>query len=116
MTLIEQNFEMFGGDTQDLAMTVYNTDGSIKDLTDATISWALYNEATLQIYLTKSTSSSGVTIIDAKAGTMKVSILPADTQDLRAGPWYKYQTVVIDAGTNVSTINSGHIQILENII
>jgi len=115
MTLIEQNLEMYKGDTKNLVVSVFNTDGSVKNLTDATIIWALFNSDTKEIYVTK-TTGSGIIITNPTGGIIQISILPTDTETLKSGPWYKYETEVTDSGSNVSTVNSGYFTLWESVI
>jgi|WetSurSiteA1Bulk_404760.scaffolds.fasta_scaffold05691_2 hypothetical protein len=116
MTLTEQNFEIFKGDTRDLITSVINTDGSKKDLTDASVVWALYNADTKEILVTKSTITGGVVITNPIGGIIKVSLAAGDTVNLKSGPWYRYETEVTDAGSNVSTVNSGYVTLWESVV
>jgi hypothetical protein len=115
MTLIEQHIGMYKGNTQNLAVTVKNSDGSIKDLSSASATFVLYNDATKVVYVTKLTPSD-IVITNPTGGILVVKMVPADTSTLKAGPWYHYEVEVKDAGNNESTVISGNFTLWESVI
>jgi hypothetical protein len=115
MTLVEHNLEMYKGDTKFLVDTVYNTDGSLKDLTDASIVWVLYDANTKEILASKTTPSD-IQILDAKGGVLQINISWEDTEHLKSGPWYRYEIKVLDAASNISTVNTGAFTLWESVV
>jgi hypothetical protein len=106
--LVEQNLEMYAGDTREIDDAIVESDGSAKDLTDADITFVLFNENTDEILVTK-TVNFGVTVVDAIGGLIRILLLPADTVDIKPGNWYRYEIEVVDQYLNVGTVTVGNI-------
>lgn len=113
MTQTAQNFTMWAGDTKTLSISVQNSAGNAQDITGATFNWALKiatgNRRTL---LTKS-SSDGITITNATAGTLTVAIVTADTRSLKGT--YTHELEMTDSAGNISTVLTGTVTINESI-
>ncbi|HMN10729.1 MAG TPA: BppU family phage baseplate upper protein [Bellilinea sp.] len=103
MTSENQNFEMYSGDTHHLDITVKNSNGMPVDLTGASITWALYDQAgTIQV--TK-TSESGISLTDPANGVFRVTLSPIDTDTL-AGK-YRHEAEITDVLGQVGTVTRG---------
>jgi hypothetical protein len=112
--LVEQNLEMYAGDTFEIDDAITNADGSAKDLTDAEITFVLYDENTDTIVVTK-TVNFGITITDIPGGLCRIVLQPADTLNVRPGNWYRYEVEVVDQYLNVGTVTVGNLIINRSI-
>jgi hypothetical protein len=106
-----QNFEIVAGDTANLNVSVTDRSGS-KDLTGATIKWALWDDITQTAVMTKTTADA-ITVISAIAGQFTVALVPADTIAVTPGK-YSHQCEVTDGSGNVSTIFIGAVSVLQS--
>lgn len=103
MTMTGQTVTLWAGDSLTLAFAVVDADGTAVDLTGGSARWWLgkNNKATDAnggVYVKKTGSIS--------TSTVEVTILPADTKDLKPGTLY-HECEVIDASGNVATIAVG---------
>lgn len=106
MSLIEQNFEIYSGDSKNIIIIVTDDNENIIDLSGSTIKWALkktVNSIENNIY--KDTSNGGIEITDALNGEFTVKLNPSDTEGL-IGRFY-HEAEVTDAIGSVSTILFG---------
>jgi hypothetical protein len=112
MTIEDQNFTMYAGDTKNLYISISDEDnGGQMDLTGTTIVWVLYDPNLDTILLTK-TTASGISIPAPETdGICIVSLLPVDTELLRPANWYIHETEVTDAIGNVVTVTKGFVNI-----
>lgn len=92
MTIREQNFEMFAGDSKLISVEVVDEEGNAKDLTDADIKWALRR---LSDDLVEKETPATIVITDAVNGKFVVSVSPNDTKSFFNG-LYKHQAMVTD--------------------
>lgn len=111
MTIKNQGFEMWSGDTKVLTITVTDKDGVRVNLTGATIVYKIFDGGTAVI--TKSTAN-GITITDASGGECQTTLSPSDTSDLD-GVYY-HECQVTDSSGNVSTIFTGAVTIQGEMI
>lgn len=109
-------FQMFAGDTKNLLFTI--SDGTDPlDITDAEIRFQAARGTAAQFSATPALAKavgSGITVTDRFAGQFTVSLEPADTQALR-GPYY-LEVEITDAAGNVSTVYTGEMTVLRNLI
>jgi hypothetical protein len=103
---MNQNFEMYAGDTKYLDYSII-MDGV---LAGSTIEWVLFDGAGV-LKVTKATSS-GITITGDR--TFRVTLSPSDTTSLLGV--YSHETEVTDASTNVSTVSAGTVLIRKSNI
>lgn len=90
----------FSGDTLRITFTISDDDGNGKDLTGATVTWALAKRQGSTPLLTKT-----ATLVTPASGICRVDIAPADTADLAGSLYHELQ--VVDAGGDVSTVTYG---------
>lgn len=112
MTKRNQHFEMHIGETVDIDCVVTDrATGQRKNLAGATIEWALYDEASEVVALTKSTATVGdITDVDGLNGLFTVALQPADTADVAAGTYY-HEAKVTDSGGDVSVVFTGRVKV-----
>jgi hypothetical protein len=105
MTAVNQNFEMYAGDSKNIVVSV--TDGASRalDITGASMKWILRpTQATASNIIEKSTPEI---ILDVYTATIK--LLPEDTESL-AGNYY-HEAELTDQIGNVSTVMVGNVKI-----
>jgi len=90
----------FSGDTLRITFTVNNDDGNAKDLTGATVTWALAKKQGSTPLVTKT-----ATLVTPASGVCRVDIAPADTADINGSLYHELQ--VEDAAGDVSTVIYG---------
>jgi hypothetical protein len=103
---------MFAGDTKTIQVTVTDSTGADKDITGATITWALQ-----QVYKTiieKSTTLGGIAITDAIHGVFQILLLPIDTEGFSTG-LYTHQAIVIDNNGTSEVVFTGTITINDSL-
>lgn len=109
MTEINQNFNMYSGDTKYINVLVTNEIGSPLDISGASIKWAgkrNIRSSTNDIF--KSTSN-GISLIDPIGGKFQIKLNPSDTQYLSGE--FHHEAELIDVQGNVSTILLGNLTI-----
>lgn len=110
-----QNFSMYSGDDEDIAVTVVDDAGAAVDLTGATITWKLADSRGGTIEITKvNDSTSGVTITNAAAGEFTIHLSATDTDSL-AGVYY-HEAQVEDSLGHKTTVLTGYAEIVEDIV
>jgi len=94
--------EFISGDSQKLIITVQDADNApaAKNLTGATITWALARSRGSAPLITK-TVGSGITVTDAANGALEVAIAPADTATIDGVHYHELE--VVDSAGNKST-------------
>lgn len=109
MTRITPVVEIPQGDTRRLPFSVTDGDGDTQDLTGATLSWRLGDEAAPVL----STDESGVSIVnrDDTAGTFAVELSSDATNGIERGSYREVLTIT-DNGGNVTQF-LGRVRILE---
>ncbi len=112
LKVIPTNFEMFSGNTRLLEVTVLDQDDAVVDLTGAqAVDYSLAKAAGKAAIFEK-TLGTGVTITDAVNGVLQITLLPADTEDLR-GTFYQ-ELEVTDAAGRITTVLFGTVTIRVN--
>lgn len=99
----------FAGDTAKLNDTITKDDGSAKDITGATVNFALADYPGDEPHIEKDSSTNDVSITDGLNGEVTVTLNPSDTEDLgdADGIEYHYEIEVTDASSNVGTVTAG---------
>lgn len=115
MTTTAQNFEIYQGDDLALEVTVKNADGTPKDLTGATIRWALHTTNKAAVPKLSKAISTGIAVTDAAGGVFTVTIARADTAALKAGVYY-HEAEITDAASKRATVLTGKATILQALI
>ena len=104
MTMINQNFTLFSGDTKYLHVDLTDSNGEAVDLTGMAIKWGVKkNVRTATIFL--KTTPTGIDIPDPLNGRFTVKIHPLDTATL-SGVFY-HEAQITDVEGNVSTVLTG---------
>ena len=101
------------GDSKTIKVTVTQPDGSVKDITGASVEWAMSPKHSTTSTLSKSTSSGGISITDAGSGKFEVSLDPSDTESLDGGQ-YEHEAEVTDSSGNVTTVLRGTVYLDED--
>lgn len=124
MTRINQDFEVYAGNTRTVRFTAWEPDPTSTDpeaerilnLTGHTLHWVakrvLSRDEDDDPAIEKSTPT-GVVITDAAGGQCEVRLLPADTENL-VGSYYHELESTDGAGT-VSTISTGVMTVKRSI-
>lgn len=101
------------GNTAIIADTVTNPDGTSKDLTGATVRFALAEYPGAPPEVQKDSTTSDVTITDATNGELEITLHPEDTEGLGDAETeaYHYEIEVEDQNGHVSTVTTGQFHI-----
>lgn len=110
MTIEQQNFWMYRGDTKNLYITVEDEDnGGYFDLSGSSIICSIYDPNTDEILLTK-TTASGITIdTPSTNGILIIHLLPEDTATFEPANYYFFEVEVTDAFDQIATVTTGYI-------
>jgi uncharacterized protein YjdB len=115
MTSVDQHIpssigdKAVAGDTYELNVTVEEDDGTPKNLTSASISFALSRYRGDETVVEKTDSDPGTEITDAQNGKLTVRLEPSDTEGLGRdeGEEYDYEIEVTDSVGDVATVTVG---------
>ncbi len=114
----EHNFEMHRGDDKEITFTVVEEDlVTPVDITGATFTWVLARkdaDSTIPSgpALVTKTESSGVVVVDAPTGKVRVDLGPGDTTGLVPGEYYQECEMVL---TKTSTVLYGAVTVRKDI-
>jgi hypothetical protein len=108
MTINNQNFEMYSGDSKIINVIVTNTDGSSLDLTGATIKWGVIKNSSRIIY--KDTTSGIAINIPMTLGRFTITLNPSDTANISG--IFAHEAEITDSVGDVSTVFTGVIKII----
>ena len=86
MAATNQNFEMWQGEDKEIVFAIEDAN----DLSGASAEWRMAD----QVYRPAAITKSGV--VDGDAKTVKVTLVPADSEELKSGTW-KHQLRLIDS-------------------
>ena len=114
MTEAAQNFEMVIGNDVDVEITVKDTDGVIKDITGASVKFAVAPSRGDPVSFTKVTPTE-ITIAVGSDGKFVVHIDPIDTADLEEGV-YVFEAETTDISGNIVAVTLGRILLYKSII
>lgn len=110
-----QNFELFSGNDKTLLFTHRDGDGTIIDITGATIAWALSIRPRSKRMLIAYSTLNQVVITDGPAGKYEVRIQDTDTEPLHDRDYY-HEVRITDVSGRVSTGAYGTVEVRRNII
>lgn len=100
------DWSMIGGTTFPLALIARDRDGTVIDLTGATIDWRFGRRGTKgELSLT-----DGIAVTNAANGAFTITVAPEKTVDLRRGH-YEHQGEVTESGGTVTTVVDGFLEI-----
>lgn len=106
MTMTNQNFSMYSGNTKNILVSVTSDGGASVTLDGSSVKWTLKEHDVSEAFLLQKTNGSGVSFV---GGQIKIALSPADTSALE-GTYY-HECELTDAIGNVSTIFEGYITI-----
>ena len=105
---------MWSGTEKNLNVTVVDGSGNPINLTNTDLDWRMseepYTSSIKQLYSTGSTAGVGSTalrILSSTAGTVRISLLKADTANLVSSKVYFHRLNVTDGTLNISTVLTG---------
>lgn len=110
---MQQDFEMFAGDTKKINLTVRYDNGTVVDLSGGVIRWVLKRNVNSTQPVTLKTSLSdapGIVMTDPVNGKCQITLAAADTKNLTPGEYY-HEAEVTDFQDNVSTVFTGTVTI-----
>lgn len=115
MTMFNQNFQLVGGNSRNIVVTVTNEMAQPVDLTNLVIVFVLKDHAlSVTKLLTKDNADiGGVELSDAENGKFVVRLFPADSINLGGNYYYDIE---IKDGINIWTVSIGNINIVRNVI
>ena len=109
MVATGQDIELYAGDSTQIDVQIFATDGTtVLDLSGTTVNWALtsvYDKSRLLIVKTSAVSGQ-VTITDATNGLVTILVEPVDTRNLGGQPYY-HEVEVIDLAQATVTVLTG---------
>lgn len=110
MSIENQNFEVYPGDTHNLKVTISNQDNDMKPLplAGAEFTWKLFKEPYSVEVLSKTSEDDQIQIVSSSEGIVKVLITPADTTPLKYGTIYTHKLVVRDSAGQSVTVMTGN--------
>ena len=119
MTMSNQDLTMYSGDTRIIGFTITDAvSGDPVNLTGASaIKWRCSKKLSGGFSPTPTLSkalATGVTVTGALVGELEVLLSPADTASL-SGRFY-HELEVTDGGGNISTVATGTLTILKDLI
>ena len=100
------DWSMIGGTTFALSLIARQRNGTVIDLTGATIDWRFGKRSTKgSLSLT-----DGISVTDATNGAFTITVAPAKTVDLSEGH-YEHQGEVTESSGTVTTVIDGFLEI-----
>lgn len=112
MTEIRQDIteHFYAGNTKTIQVTIYNLNGTRKELTGAELTYVIVTDAGLIVVAKSSANGIGeIEVSDPANGIAIVKLIPADTTSL-AGT-YRHQMNVVDSGGVEETVMVGKVSI-----
>lgn len=107
MTMKNQNFEMYAGDTRPIVVDVTDENGAPLDLAGAVIKWGLRRgEFSAENLILKTTPD--ISIVDNE---ITIKLLPTDTLGLKGDNFF-HECECTDQSGNVTTLFVGKAKIL----
>lgn len=103
MTEINQDFEMFSGDSRTLEITVRDSSGDVVDITGYSFKWEMSNG-----------TSVTPTLIDGPTGRFDVPIAPANTSGVSGA--FTHESQITSGAGAVSTIFTGAMTVKQDLI
>lgn len=119
-TAVSDDLDVIRGDTFTGSLTITDTDGSVYDLTGATV-WLTIKrandrssddtDALVKLYWVDGGASSGIAVATPTSGVIAITIPAASTDLLIPGQGYRYDVQVLKAGT-VGTPKRGEVNVV----
>ncbi len=107
MNGVNQDILFYQGDSRQLVVTVYNSQGTAIPITGAFIRYVIYQDQS--VVVTKTTTNGGVVLTDPSAGVFTVYLTPTDTGALRGS--YNHMARMIDTSGDSSIIMTGTVTV-----
>jgi hypothetical protein len=101
MTVMNQNFSMYAGNTKKVVVTVKDDAGGNLNITGSTVRWGFGDIL--------KTTSSGITLSNPTSGEFTITLNPADTSSKKGT--FTHFAELTDVAGNVTTILNGEITI-----
>ena len=107
MTEINQDFDIYQGDSKRVTFTVRDEAGSLLALTGYEATWVLYagRDRSATAVLSK-VIGSGLAVPTPANGQVLLTLAPADTATLAPGK-YSHELEIISGAGDVSTVTTG---------
>lgn len=104
--------DFYEGNKKVIGVTIYNQDGSLKDLSNCEITWVLMNRIDYDIvYLRKSSFNGDGEIKVTGLGTCEIYINPPDTYNIHGK--FRHHVNVVDEYGYEETVLTGLVEIHE---
>ncbi len=114
MTIAAQNFDMVKGNDVDIAIVVSDAAGAVKDISNATVKFAMAVDRESVPVLTKTTPTE-ITLSDPVNGEFTIHFDPPDTTNLAEG-MYVFEAETTDQSGNIVAVTLGRILLYNSII
>lgn len=108
MTATGQDVTMWAGDTKALVFTITDGAGVAINLSGSTVHWIMQHSLTDSVALLEKHVGSGITLTDAEAGILTVTLAAKDTEGLAGGNYY-HELEITDSSGDISTVAIGTI-------
>lgn len=105
----QQNIRIHGGDDETLQVTVKDEDGNEKDLTGASLKYAIAPGRGLEPFFTL-TDADGINVTDAANGVVRIDIPSSDTDGI-VGTYY-HELEVTDQNGVTKTVLEGQAKVI----
>lgn len=110
MTILNQDFKMYAGDSKLVTVTVTDENDTSLDITGVNIEWVVKRNVRSTIKnVYKSSQAGGITITNPLIGEFQIKLDPADTVAL-SGIFY-HEAELTDVQGSVSTLFTGNLTI-----
>lgn len=107
-----QNFTITRGDSKLLTVAVTDDDGAAVSIVGAAITWKLADSIYSATALVTKTVGSGITITNGAGGLFSIQLDYEDTDDLYGLFYHEAKVYDNESPSNVTTVLTGHAQIL----
>lgn len=104
----------FAGDSLEITIDVDEPDGSVKDLTGASVAWGVARDPGDGTVLTGATTGVSVSITDAANGEVTVTVDAGVTDDLAGA--YVHELEVTDVASDQDTVMRGAFKVDRDIV
>lgn len=116
MTVENQNFTVYAGDTKFIKVDIKDGDTglNITTLSGLYFRWVMWNPyaGTFDNILIEKTTSSGIEkVMDSY---VLIHLNPEDTEEILPANYYKHELEMTDLDGNVATISTGYITVKES--
>jgi hypothetical protein len=115
MTKLAQDIEIWEGTYAEVPFSVVDSAAAAVNITGATLTWRMCADGPTGETLLEKTSSSGITVVSASAGTAKIVLAETDTPSY-GGDSYYHELVIEDSGGHSEVAWIGTITINKSAI